>query len=172
MVGISAPKRVLENDESEATLRKFEVAAGRHMETIEAAGEEEWSRKNVKKWLPPSSSRYGRRWRSDTRIWCYIRWCQSLLQPVVLNAYGYIEAAIGGRLVDTIGEQSLFEEAALPCFVDVTVHVNLKQAWGLLVRVAQLGGECLQARNARTLFRAKTFLCTVYSTVQESQNGN
>jgi len=49
MVGISAPKRVLENDESEATLRKFEVAAGRHMETIEAAGEEEWSRKNVKK---------------------------------------------------------------------------------------------------------------------------
>jgi len=43
LVGTSAPKRVLENDESEATIRKFEVAARRRMETIEAAGEAEWN---------------------------------------------------------------------------------------------------------------------------------
>jgi hypothetical protein len=43
VVGTSAPKRVLEHDESEVTLRKFEAAARRRMETIEAAGETEWN---------------------------------------------------------------------------------------------------------------------------------
>ncbi len=43
VLGTSAPKRVLENDESEVTLRRFEVAARRRMETIEATGEAEGS---------------------------------------------------------------------------------------------------------------------------------
>jgi hypothetical protein len=43
VVGIPAPKRVLESDDSEAVLRKFEVTARRHMEAIEAAGEAEWN---------------------------------------------------------------------------------------------------------------------------------
>ena len=42
VVGTSAHKRVLENDESEATPRKSK-AARRRMETIEAAGEAEWN---------------------------------------------------------------------------------------------------------------------------------
>jgi hypothetical protein len=41
VVGISAPKRVLESDESEAAPRKSEVAARRQMEAIGAAGEAE-----------------------------------------------------------------------------------------------------------------------------------
>jgi hypothetical protein len=40
-VDIPTPKRVLESDESEAALRKSEVAARRHMEAIGAAGESE-----------------------------------------------------------------------------------------------------------------------------------
>jgi hypothetical protein len=42
-------------------------------------------------------------------------WCQPLRLTVVLNACGYMEAAIGGRLVDDMDEQSLFAKAAMYC---------------------------------------------------------
>jgi hypothetical protein len=89
-----------------------------------------------------------------------MRWSQPLRQTVVLNAGGYMEAAISGRLVDDMGDQSLLLKLR---FVEADVR------WP---------GSPNSVRNAckpGTLghyFGRNDLLLSGEACVQEPQNGN